>query len=164
VTIVTNLERTIADLAPRRVRLAVGISTVHAGLHEVPEAYAEACVARDSLANRHGVVALSRLSTFDYLVLRDDETARRLIRPELQAFVTEDAAKGSVLRATLEAYVASDLNAKEAARCLHVHVNTAYYRLERIAERTGCDLRRFCDVQELLIAVRLLGDRPAAGL
>jgi hypothetical protein len=163
-TIVNNLERAVADLTRQHVRLAVGISTVYAGLREVPKAYAEACAARDSLANRHGVVALSRLSTFDYLVLRDDETARRLIRPELQAFVTEDAAKGSVLRATLEAYVASDLNAKEAARCLHVHVNTAYYRLERIAERTGCDLRRFTDVQELLIAVRLLGDRPATGL
>jgi hypothetical protein len=163
-TIVKNIEHTVADLARRHVRLAVGISTVHVGLREVPEAYAEACVARDGLAKRHGVVALPRLSTFDYLVLRDDETARRLIRPEFRAFVEEDAAKGGALRATLEAYVVSDLNAKEAARRLHLHVNTAYYRLERIAERTGCDLRRFADVQELLIAVRLLGERPASGL
>jgi DNA-binding PucR family transcriptional regulator len=49
------------------------------------------------------------------------------------------------------------MNAKTAAERLHLHVNTIYYRLERIAERTGCDLRRLADVMELLIAVRLLG-------
>jgi hypothetical protein len=34
-----------------------------------------------------------------------------------------------------------------------------------VAERTGCDLRRFADVVELLIAIRLLGGVPpdAAG-
>ena len=60
------------------------------------------------------------------------------------------------LIATLVEYAACDLNAKVAARRLHLHVNTAYYRLERIAERTGCDLRRLADVVELLIAVRML--------
>ena len=51
------------------------------------------------------------------------------------------------------------LNAEIAAQRLHVHVNTAYYRLERISERTGCDLRSFADLEELLIAIRLLGGR-----
>ena len=92
--------------------------------------------------------------------LRDDETARRLIRPEVRRFVAEDVAAGGALIATLAAYAACDLNARTAARPLHLHVNTAYYRLDRIAERTGCDLRRFADVMELLIAVRLLGATP----
>ena len=47
---------------------------------------------------------------------------------------------------TLAEFAACDLNAKTAADRLHLHVNTAYYRLERIAERTGCDLRRLADV------------------
>ena len=38
-----------------------------------------------------------------------------------------------------------------------IHVNTAHYRLGRIAEKTGCDLRRLSDVIDLLIAVRLAG-------
>src|SRR6266536_537681 len=103
---VANLRRACADLQRRHVRLAVGVSTVHSGLHEVPEAY---------------------------------------------------AAAGGALIATLVEYAACDLNARTAAKRLHLHVNTAYYRLERIAERTGCDLRRLADVVELLIAVRLLG-------
>jgi len=157
---VASLTRVCAGLARHGVRLAVGVSTVHAGLHEIPEAYAEARAARDGLGGGAGLLALPLLTSFDYLVLRDDDTARRLIRPEVRRFVAEDAAAGGTLVATLAAYAACDLNARTAARQLHLHVNTAYYRLDRIAERTGCDLRRFADVMELLIAVRLLGATP----
>jgi PucR C-terminal helix-turn-helix domain/GGDEF-like domain len=153
---VTGFRRACAELGRRGIRLAVGVSTVRAGLLEVPEAYAEAQTARDGLAGVPGVLALSMLSSFDYLVLRDDETARRLIRPQVRQFVAEDVAAGGALIATLVEFAACDLNAKTAAERLHLHVNTAYYRLERIAERTGCDLRRLADVMELLIAVRLL--------
>lgn len=153
---VKALRRSNADLERRGIRLAVGISTVHAGLLEVPEAYAEARTARDGLGGSAGVLALTTLSSFDYLVLRDDETARRLIRPQVRQFVTEDLAAGGTLIATLTEFAACDMNAKTAAERLHLHVNTAYYRLERIAERTGCDLRRLADVVELMIAVRLL--------
>jgi PucR C-terminal helix-turn-helix domain/GGDEF-like domain len=154
---VTGLRRSWTDLARRGVRLAVGVSTVHAGLPEVPEAYAEAQAARDGLGGSSGVLALSALSSLDYLVLRDDETARRLIRPQVRQFVADDLAAGGTLITTLVEFAACDMNAKTAAERLHLHVNTAYYRLERIAMRTGCDLRRLADVMELLIAVRLLG-------
>jgi hypothetical protein len=151
------IRRSCTALARRGIRLAVGISTEHAGLPEIPEAYAEARTARDGLGGAPGVLALPTLTSFDYLVLRDDETARRLIRPLVRRFVTEDLAAGGTLIATLTEFAACDLNAKTAAERLHLHVNTAYYRLERIAERTGCDLRRLSDVLELMIAVRLLG-------
>jgi hypothetical protein len=154
---VAGLRRSWTDLAHRGVRLAMGVSTVHAGLGEVPEAYAEAQAARDGLSGSAGVLALSTLSSFDYLVLREDETARRLIRPQVRQFVADDLAAGGTLITTLVEFAACDMNAKIAAERLHLHVNTAYYRLERIAGRTGCDLRRLADVMELLIAVRLLG-------
>jgi PucR C-terminal helix-turn-helix domain/GGDEF-like domain len=157
---VARLRRTCADLARRGLRLAVGVSTVHTGLLDVPEAYAEAQIARDGLGGSPGVLALPMLTSLDYLVLRDDETARRLIRPSVRRFVAEDAAAGGALIATFLEFAACDMNAKTAAERLHLHVNTAYYRLERIAERTGCDLRRLADVMELLIAVRLMGASP----
>jgi len=135
---------------------------VRRDLLEVPEAYAEAQIARDGLAGAPGVLALPMLTSFDYLVLREDETARRLIRPRVRQFVAEDVAAGGALIATLAEFAACDLNAKTTAERLHLHVNTAYYRLERIAERTGCDLRRLADVMELLIAVRLLTASPAS--
>ncbi|MDQ4110307.1 MAG: helix-turn-helix domain-containing protein [Actinomycetota bacterium] len=155
-TIVPDLRRIYRQLAREGFELAVGASTVHAGLGAAPAAYAEAGIARDVLGADPGVMALPMISTIDYLVLREDPTARRLVRPALRQFVEEDLARDCVMIETMLAYVACDLNAKLAAERLHVHVNTAYHRLERIAERTGCDLRRFADVEELIFAIRLL--------
>ncbi|MFG2725648.1 PucR family transcriptional regulator [Streptomyces canus] len=159
--LMADLEQTRAELAGKGVHLAVGISTVHTGLTQLPEAYAEANIARTGAGPHGGMVALPMLSAFDYLILQADRTARRLIRPRVRRFVEEDLARDGGLVATLMAYAAADLNAKTAAVRLHLHVNTVYYRLERIAEKTGCDLRRFGDVVELSLAVRLLGpDAP----
>jgi sugar diacid utilization regulator len=158
---VASLQRTAAAQGAQGTpALAIGVSTVHAGLHEVPEAYAEAQSAREALSGADGVLALPLLTAFEYLVLREAQTAQRLIRPQVRRFVTEDAAAGGALIATLVEYARCDLNAKTAAERLHLHVNSAYYRLDRIAERTGYDLRKLADVVELLIAIRLLGGVP----
>jgi DNA-binding PucR family transcriptional regulator len=37
-------------------------------------------------------------------------------------------------------------------------VNTVRYRLKRIEERTGCDLRRLPEVLDLLIAIHVARD------
>jgi hypothetical protein len=54
---VAGLTRVCAGLARQGVPLAVGVSTVHAGLHGIPEAYAEARSARDGLGTGAGVLA-----------------------------------------------------------------------------------------------------------
>ncbi len=148
-------------LLARDVTAAIGMSTVVTGLEHVPAAYREACEARDRVEQRGGVLALCELEAFDYLTLIGDETARRLISDDVARFVADDLADEGALTATLLEYVACDLNAKVAAERLFVHVNTMHYRLARIGERTGRDLRRLADVLELLIAVKLAtGTRP----
>jgi PucR C-terminal helix-turn-helix domain/GGDEF-like domain len=145
-----------AKLAESGVPLAIGVSTMQAGLERVPAAYREARAARERLDGRDGVLALLTLSAFDYLTMIGDETASRLISEPVRQFVEQDLAEGGELSKTLLAYVAADLNAKAASKELHVHVNTAHYRLRRIAERTGCDLRSVSDVLELVIAINLV--------
>lgn len=105
---------------------------------------------------------LTELDPLTYLILVADDTAPRLIRPGVRAFVEEDAAAGGAQLETLRVYAESDLNAKIAAERLHVHVNTAYYRIDQIAKRTGRDPRRFGDLQELLLAIRVLHREAAA--
>jgi hypothetical protein len=144
-----------AKLSESGIPLAIGVSTVQGGLDRVPTAYREACAARERLDARGGVVSLLTLSAFDYLTLVGGDTARRLIPEPVLEFVERDLAGGGELSRTLLAYVAADLNAKAASERLHVHVNTAHYRLGKIAERTGCDLRSISDVLELLIAINL---------
>jgi sugar diacid utilization regulator len=153
--VIDALRSSQVRLAETGLPLAIGVSTVHDGLDRVPAAYREACAARERLHDGGGVVALPALSAFDYLTLIGGETARRLISDTVREFVEQDLAEGGVLSQTLLAYVAADLNARAASERLHVHVNTAHYRLGKIAERTGGDLRDISDVLELLIAIKL---------
>ncbi len=138
-------------LEPVSGGLAVGVSTVQDSLAGLPDAYEEASLA----LSRGGLVSLPDMSVFDYLTFREDATARRMVDPRVERFVSEDLEKGGVLCDTLEAYARADLNAKEAAEQLFIHFNTAHYRLNKIEERSGRDMRRLADVVDLVIAIRL---------
>jgi sugar diacid utilization regulator len=137
------------------ISLALGVSTVAEGVAELPRAYAEARAALTSVASEGGVVALPRLSTFEYLTQRPDDTVRRLVDPRLNAFLAEDRLRDGVLAGTIRAFADADLSLRLAAQRLHVHPNTAHYRLRRIEERTGRNPRRIADLIELLAAIAL---------
>ncbi len=154
-----DVQRRLADGG---LALAVAISTAVPSLALLGDAYREARTLRTARRWRSGVVALTDLSAFEYLTLRRDPTASRLIAPAIHEFVAQDAEEGAPLVTTLREYVACDLNARRAADSLHIHVNTAHYRLARIAERTGRDLRNVSDLLEILIAARL-ADADANG-
>jgi sugar diacid utilization regulator len=150
-----SLAKACERAAAQGVALAVGVSTVHDSPSSLGAAYREASQGVRRVAVGGGVLSLPDLSAFEFLTLHNDAVARRLIAPEIERFVAEDRAHGGQLIATLLAYAACDLNAKAAAERLLIHANTAHYRIARIEERTGCDLRRLPDVIDLLIAVRL---------
>ncbi len=154
-TVVPRLVEVQRRLADAGLPLAVAISTAVNGLAQIPDAYRESSTIRIARGSAPGVVALSELSAFEYLTLRADPTTGRLIPRAVHEFVAQDLAEGRPLIATLREYVACDLNARRAADNLHIHVNTAHYRLSRIAERTGYDLRSVSDLIEILIAARL---------
>ena len=155
--LIEALETTQEQLAGEGIALAIGVSTLQTGLERMPEAYGEAVSALERVRASGGVVALPALSAFDCLALFGAETARRRIPPKVREFVVEDLAEDGVLTTTLLEYVAADFNTKVAAERLFVHPNTARYRLGRIDERTGCDLRHVADVLDLLIALRVHG-------
>jgi hypothetical protein len=141
-------------LAEQGITLAIGMSTIQP-LEDLPAAYGEACVAVERLEETGGILALPTLRAFESLTRFGHETASRLVSPEIRRFVEEDVRDGGLLTATLLEYVAADLNATAAAERLYVHVNTVRYRLRKIAERTGCDLRRLSEVLDLLVAVHI---------
>jgi hypothetical protein len=160
------IERVRRELAGDGLPLAIGVSTGFETPAGLPDAYREACLAVETVRSAGGVASLSELSAFDYLALRGDATARRLVSPAVWRFVEQDIASGGALTATVVEYAAADLNVKVAAQRLHIHVNTAHHRLARIAEKTECDLHRLAAVQEILIAIKLAtagagsGSRP----
>jgi len=158
----TALVRVQRRFADQGLRLAIGVSTIQERLEDLPEAYREALSALERVRPHGGVVALPALRAFDYLTRFSHETVRRLVPAAIRRFVNDDLAEGGVLTSTLLEYVAVDLNVKAAAKRLHLHANTAHYRLARIEERTGCDLRRLADVLDLLIAVQAAQGAPDA--
>jgi hypothetical protein len=153
--LVATLTRAQQRLDRDGIPLAIGVSAVVADICGLPDAYGEASAAVERLRPDGGVLALETLSAFDCLAMFGRDVAWRHTAPALRRFVSEDRADGSVLVTTLRAYADADFNVKQAAAQLFVHPNTARYRLAKIEERTGLDLRRFADVQEILIAVRL---------
>jgi hypothetical protein len=150
----TTLGAIQARLAEQGITLAIGMSTIQP-LEDLPAAYGEACAAVERLRDAGGILALPTLRAFESLTLFGHETANRLVSPEIRRFVEEDVDGGGLLTTTLLEYVAADLNATVAAERLYVHVNTVRYRLKKIAERTGCDLRRLSEVLDLLVAVHI---------
>ncbi len=156
-----RLECSQRKLAERGLQLAIAVSTVHETLAGVADAYREACMVRERIGPAGGVVALPTMSAFEYLTEAGDATARRLIPPAIRTFIDQDKRDhGGVLSATLREYVATGLNATLAAKRLHVHVNTARYRLAKIEEETGYNLREVGDVISLLVAVQLAPRAP----
>ena len=156
-----RLECSQRKLADRGVRIAIGVSTVQESLAGIPDAYREACLVRESIGPGGGVVSLPTMSPFQYLTEAADATALRLIPPRIRHFIEHDVRDhGGVLTDTLREYVATGLNATLAAKRLHVHVNTARYRLAKIEEETGSNLRHVGNVIGLLVAVELVSRPP----
>ncbi|MCK2213806.1 helix-turn-helix domain-containing protein [Actinomadura sp. ATCC 31491] len=150
-----RLEAVVAGLAGEGIRLAMGVSTPAAGTAQIPQAYQEARAVLDFVPEEGGVAALPRITPFQYLALRADDTARHLVDPRITALLEEDRARGGVLTATIRAFAAADLNLRTAAERLQIHPNTAQYRMRRIQERTGRSLRSINDLVELLVAIAL---------
>ncbi len=147
-------------LSAEGIPFAVAVSTVANGPGELPRVYAEASQGVARIAETGGVVALPSLSAFEYLTSRTDDTVGRLVDPRVRNVLAEDRARGSVLATTVRAFAEADLSLRVTAELLHIHPNTAQYRLRRLEERTGRNPRRFRDLVELLVAIAL--DEQAA--
>ncbi|MEV0314282.1 PucR family transcriptional regulator [Nonomuraea fuscirosea] len=155
-----RLQGVLRGLTAEGIRLAMGVSTVAAGAAQLPQAYQEARAALDFLPEEGGVAALPRITPFQYLALKADDTARNLVDARITALLSEDRARGGVLTATIRAFAEADLNLRMAAERLQIHPNTAQYRLRRIQERTGRSLRSINDLVELLVAIALQDTLP----
>jgi len=154
-TVCERLRAVQEHLRQEGIVLAIGVGTVADGVAELPRAYTEARAALAGVTVGGGVVALPCLSAFQYLTQRPDDTVRRLIDPRLSAFLAEDQMRGGVLVDTIRAFADTDLSLRAAAQRLHIHPNTAHYRLKRIEQRTGRNPRRIADLIELLAAIAL---------
>lgn len=162
VRLTPSLEKARRFLAADGIDLSIAASTVQSSPSSLPAAYAEAVTALERIDPERGLLVLADLRAFDYLVTGADPTAGRMLPAAVRRFAAEDAENGGPYSDTFRTYVSAHLNAKTAADRLGIHANTLHYRLSRITERTGCDLRNLDDIVDLLVAVQLASRRRSS--
>ena len=105
---------------------------------------------------REQVINYDRLGVYRLLAQVEDRAgldafAGRMLAP----LVDYDRARGTPLLKTLEVYLQRHGNLRQSSRDLHIHLNTLHYRLHRITEVTGIDLKDADARLDLLLALRV---------
>jgi len=145
-----------ADLG---VTVSVAIGRRCAKPDDFKGSYREAQRALDLMVRfgkKEQIVNYDRLGVYRLLAQIDDRSglesfAGRMLEPLL----AYDAARGTPLLKTLEVYLQHHGNLRQSARDLHIHLNTLNYRIQRIGEVIGADLKD-ADVRlDLLLALRI---------
>lgn len=122
--------------------LPVGVSSIVPSPDHLGRAFNEACDAArlsphiDSTASVHYA---DRMRTLRQLALAQPASPPPATSP-IARLIAYDAAHGSELLATLDAYLQHDGNASAAARSSGIHRHTLLNRLDRIREITTADL------------------------
>jgi hypothetical protein len=157
-----DLARNAGDLLAAglgEARLAVGISSVAAKAADLGDAFAQAVnMLHLAAASRQpvSIVVNDQITTYDLLLAGVPPQTRQAFHDHLLGpLFAYDEEKHSDLVPTLRAFLEASGSWQECARLLHVHVNTLRYRLHRIEELTGRDLRKFSDRVDLFLALRM---------
>lgn len=138
------LHRTISDILGKTTSV-VGVGSRCLVPEDFPQSFMEARRAmsiRLRSASPQGAVAFDELGFYRLIDAADGGgEVESFVREWLGALLDYDASKKSDLVMTLSHYLECGGNYDESAAALHIHRSTLRYRLARIAELTGHDLR-----------------------
>jgi sugar diacid utilization regulator len=147
-------------------RASVVVSRTCRGVREIASGCAEAkrfLELHRALDQRGGVVLVERLGLYSIL-LQQRELGQDLLvfaRDRLGPLREHDLEHGGNLVACLRAYLSSGAELKAVAKELYLHRNSVRYKLRRISEITGLDLRDPEARFQLQLALRILDVRSA---
>lgn len=132
----------LSQLSTSTLRYAVGCAGPPATLDTFQDVLDEAVlVARGAAALDRWGVASSKQQVGAYgALLAGGEQLRRYAERVLRPLVDYDAKHGASLVTTLSAYLDASGSPTATARVLNLHINSLYYRLQRLAELGGFDL------------------------
>ncbi|ABL80163.1 purine catabolism PurC domain protein [Nocardioides sp. JS614] len=151
--IVVDDDRFLAGLELDFVDATVGASQPVASLTRLSDAFREAQWALESAraASVQSAIYGSHGSYFMPNTVAEGEAAvQRLLGP----IIKYDEEHGANLLGSLQVYFEVNRSWQEGARRLGIHKQTLVYRLKKIEEMTGADLRDFGVQAELYLALR----------
>ena len=156
----TDAQECAAGVATRMSRSAevtVGASGPVTSVEDIPAAHADARRTTAALLalGRSGTGGSAQSLGFAGLVSGSAPDVGAYVARVLGPVLGYDAARGTDLLGTLEAYFAAGGSPRHAATQLHVHVNTVAQRLDRIGSLLGADWQGPEQSLELQLALRL---------
>jgi hypothetical protein len=147
-----GLAEAIATEVGEEVRVAV-----HAPVETVEELPQVLASLRETIMIGHYFYPhRSVFATWDLVMERllyamDRETIRQFLKACSPVPFWQEAE----LRRTLDVFLEQNLNVSETARRLFLHRNTLIYRLDRLKQETGLDVRQFDDAMRVKLALLL---------
>lgn len=125
--------------------ISIGIGRPAADLSQLTRSYEDAMLALRTIAQLGGrgqAVSFEALGVIPLLLQSQDQKELvAFMEQHLAALLHYDQHNQSQLTETLEAYLANNGNLRLTAAACHVHLNSLKYRLRRIEEIGGLDLR-----------------------
>ncbi|WP_440099351.1 PucR family transcriptional regulator [Streptosporangium sp. H16] len=135
-----------------RIRAGVGVSASHPGLESAVRAHEEALAAARAAAAERTLRPVAHWPDLGvYRLLAEPLTGR----PGAAGSPLDTLREHPALLVTLETYLDSGGDAQETARQLHLHRTSLYYRLARIEQLAGRNLKNGTHRLELHLALKL---------
>jgi DNA-binding PucR family transcriptional regulator len=135
----------LSHLTDRQGRCRVGVGGVCQGPAGFPRSHREATLAlkmQDAMRTADGSTVFDDLGIYRMLAeVEDTSSVERFVREWLGPLIDYDETKGAELVPTLMQYLECGRSYDLTAEALSVHRNTLKYRLRRIREISGRDLR-----------------------
>ena len=120
---------------------------------DIRRCYNEAKIAARAAAKGHTLLEYSGISLDFVLQNLEPKVKRDLCQAMFEAIPQDERPE---LLECLMLYFRCEGNIEQAAQCIHVHKNTFRYRMGKLAQYTGYDLRRPRDAAILYIAMQFL--------
>ena len=161
---ILTLAHTIVDMLNTEAMLKarVGFGGESESLKGMPEAFREAMLALEIgriFYSGENVLHYSRLGIGRLIYDLPEESCRLFLRELFEDGSPDDFDEET--RTIINAFFENNLNISETARRLYVHRNTLVYRLEKLHQATGLDLRIFEDAIAMKLAMMISGSLKA---
>lgn len=146
------------------IKVRVGYGNVVRQIHEITQSFQEA-----KMSLEVGRVFYAEHDTISYGKLGIGRLIYQLPMSLCEMYIKEvfgdtvpEILDDEEAMSTITKFFENNLNISETARQLYVHRNTLVYRLERIEEAIGLDIRSFEDAMTFRIAVMVIAHMRAA--
>lgn len=162
-----NIKRHQKDIKAKfNISVSFGVGRKYP-LAELHKSYQEALVALNLsklLGKTNFVEHFLDLGVFTLICHQDVNLLERFCDQYLGKLLEYDKLHNNELMPSLRFFFDANLDVKEAARKMYVHINTLRYRLKKIEELTGMRLQRIEERVNLFVALKLYDLLVANGL